>query len=197
MRREMISAEPDLFASFPELETPRLYLRELGPTDAADLHVAYADGETMRFWNTLPHRSIAETRSIVRVAARSFYERHGIEWGLVRKQDGRVVGKCAYHRWLQQHARAEVGYILIRELWGQGLMREVLSTLLDFGFGAMHLHSVEAQLDPANERSVRLVERLGFHKEGHLRESFRLPGVGESRFADTAIYGLLRREWVR
>lgn len=195
----MITAEPDLFASFPELVTPRLHLRELAPNDASDLHVAYADEETMRFWNTSPHRSIAETHNIVRAAARSFYERHGIEWAIVRKADGRVVGKCAYHRWLQQHARAEVGYILARDCWGQGLMSEVLSTLLDFGFGPMQLHSVEAQLDPANRRSARLVERLGFHKEGHLRESFRVPGagIGTGEFADTAIYGLLRREWRR
>lgn len=195
----MITAEPDLFAAFPELATPRLHLRELGPTDAEDLHVAYADEETMRFWNTPPHRSIADTRNIVRAAARSFYERHGIEWAVVRKKDGRIIGKCAYHRWLQQHARAEVGYILARDCWGQGLMSEVLSTLLDFGFGPMQLHSVEAQLDPANRRSARLVERFGFRKEGHLRESFRVPGTGfgTGEFADTAIYGLLRREWQR
>ena len=73
----------------------------------------------------------------------------------------------------------------------QGYMREALSALLDHAFGELDLNRIEADTDPRNERSTRLLERLGFVKEGLFRERCIVDG----EVSDAAMYGLLRREW--
>ena len=70
-------------------------------------------------------------------------------------------------------------------------MHEALRALLDFGFGELDLNRIEADIDPRNGASARTLERLGFTKEGYLRERWI---VGDE-VSDTALYGLLRREW--
>jgi RimJ/RimL family protein N-acetyltransferase len=70
-------------------------------------------------------------------------------------------------------------------------MFEATSTLLRFAFEQLSLHRVEADVDPRNEASIRLLEKLGFQREGYLRERWL---VGEE-INDTVFYGLLRREW--
>jgi len=70
-------------------------------------------------------------------------------------------------------------------------MHEALQALLEFGFGELDLNRIDADIDPRNSASARTLERLGFTKEGYLRERWI---VGDE-VSDTAIYGLLRREW--
>jgi len=177
------------FKPFPVLRTTRLVLRQLHATDANALFSLFTDPETMKFWSTPPHESISETEAMLRGSAEGVAAGEFIEWGItLRGGDDAVVGKIGHHRWQRMHYRSEVGYILRRDLWGRGLTSEALRAVLDFGFERMHLHSVEAQLDPRNRRSARVLERVGFVKEGHLRENYVVAG----RFCDTVIYSLLR-----
>ena len=92
---------------------------------------------------------------------------------------------------MKQHRRSEIGYDLLPAYWGQGLMAEALHAILAFGFDQMELHSVEAQIDPPNLRSRRLLERLGFRQDGLLRENF----LFACTYSDTAIFTLLQREY--
>ena len=70
-------------------------------------------------------------------------------------------------------------------------MSSVLSVLLRFGFETLDLHRIEADVDPRNPASIRLLERLGFKKEGYRRESYILNG----EIQDAVDYGLLKREF--
>jgi len=176
------------FKPFPVLRTQRLVLRQLTPADAAALFGVFSDPDTMKHWSTPPHESVAETEAMLRGSAEGVAAGEFIEWGIMLLDGDGVVGKIGHHRWQRTHHRSEVGYILRRDLWGHGLTSEALRAVLDFGFERMHLHSVEAQLDPRNRRSARVLERVGFVKEGHLRENFVIAG----RYCDTAIYSLLR-----
>lgn len=179
----------EVFEIFPVLHTPRLTLRALRPDDAAALHEIVSDAEAMRFWSTPAHTSREETDALLARFLAVGPARTGIEWALVLREagDDRLVGRVAYHRLLPAHARAEVGYQLARPHWRRGLITEALRAILAFGFGPMRLHTVEAQLDPANTASARTAEKLGFVREGHLRENFWAYG----RFNDTWVYSLL------
>ena len=94
---------------------------------------------------------------------------------------------------MEQHRRAEIGYTLVLEHFGKGLMSEALAAILLYGFEEMKLHSVEANLDPDNTKSAQLLTKNGFVKEGHSRENYFYNG----KFTDTGSYGLLRSEWVK
>jgi RimJ/RimL family protein N-acetyltransferase len=96
-----------------------------------------------------------------------------------------------YHNADLAHRHAEIGYLLRRDRWGQGLAREAVGAVLGHCFGAMGLHRVQAVIDPENVASRRLVEGFGFKQEGVLRETLFLGGA----WRDDVIYGLLAREW--
>ena len=87
--------------------------------------------------------------------------------------------------------RAEVGYALARSAWGRGYVSEALAPLVAYAFDEMDLNRLDAVIDPRNTASAKVVSRLGFMHEGTLRERYIVRGEK----TDSAIYGLLRREW--
>jgi len=174
------------------LETARLLLRPLGAEDAPALLAIFGDPEVMRYWSTPPWTSPDDALAMVRRARESATEGTALRLGVVRRVDGALVGTCTLFDLVASSRRAELGYALARSAWGQGYAREAVGALLDHGFGAMGLHRVEADVDPRNAASARLLERLGFVREGLLRERWIVAG----EVTDTALYGLLRREWV-
>jgi ribosomal-protein-alanine N-acetyltransferase len=172
---------------FPSLETKRLILRQIIGPDAEDIFRIYSDEEVMRYWGAPAHSSIYQTRILINELDSSFRAQEGIRWGITLKDDGRLIGSCGHWRLVKRHFRSEIGYELARAYWSQGIMAEALEPIIQFGFTQMELHSIEAQVDPQNFRSARLLQRLRFQREGHLRESYYCEG----RFTDTVIYSRL------
>jgi [ribosomal protein S5]-alanine N-acetyltransferase len=123
---------------------------------------------------------------------RGFAERTVLQWGVVRNADGRLLGTVTLMPAGGQ-PRAELGYILGRAHWGQGYASEAQRRVIDFAFTELGLHRLEADTHPANARSVRSLERLGFRVEGVLRERWLVAGER----SDSVILGLLATEWQR
>ncbi|WP_437734139.1 GNAT family N-acetyltransferase [Sorangium sp. So ce1335] len=182
-----------LFDPFPVLTTPRLRLRALGPGDAERVFRLRSDPEVTRYLGRAPDSSLADAEQHLAVIREGIRTDAAIYWGITRKESGELVGTGGFWRWNKPHRWAEIGYGLLPELWGQGIMTEALGAMLPFGFESMDLHRVEAQLDPENRASARLLERLGFAREGQQRQNW----YHEGRFTDTAVYGLLRGELKR
>jgi ribosomal-protein-alanine N-acetyltransferase len=111
--------------------------------------------------------------------------------GLMMKTTGNLIGTVGFYGIDRVSKRAVAGADLKREYWGIGLMREALRALIRFGFMEMGLNRIEASTDPQNVRSLRLIERCGFRKEGVLRQRFYYKGA----FHDDVVYSLLREEW--
>ena len=107
---------------------------------------------------------------------------------------GQVLGSCLLFRFDAGSARAELGYVLGRAHWGRGVMFEALGALLGHAFGPMGLRRIEAEVNPANTASVRLLERLGFTCEGLLRQRWVTKEAPCTPY-DVRLYGLLRSEW--
>jgi ribosomal-protein-alanine N-acetyltransferase len=176
---------------FPRLETERLILREIVSADADDLFHIFSDAETMRYWSCRPYTSVEQARSLIADTAEAMHCGAGIHWAITLRSDERLIGKCGYNEWRNRHRRGNISYIIAREHWGKGIVSEALRAVLDYGFDHMNLHSVEAAVTPGNDASARILERLGFRLEGHLRESF----WADDMFVDSLIYSLLRRDW--
>ena len=106
---------------------------------------------------------------------------------------GRLIGTCTLFQINDQCRRAELGYMLGSFAWGQGYMREALRAFLAHAFSEMNLNRIEADTDPRNEPSLRLLASLGFVKEGHFRERWIVDG----EVSDSAMFGLLRSDWIQ
>jgi RimJ/RimL family protein N-acetyltransferase len=174
----------------PTLTSARLVLRPLRASDGEALFAVFSDPVAMRWWSSPPHGSPHMTEEMVELAAQSFRAGDGIEWAITLGRDERAVGKIAHWRWQRAHSRSEVGFILRRDLWRQGLATEALATVVEWGFRRLELHSVEAQLDIDNVASLRTLERVGFRREGRLRQAY----FDGRQFRDTLVYGLLRED---
>lgn len=121
-----------------------------------------------------------------------FLEKTLFQWGIASNQSQEIIGTCTLFHLDSANRRAEIGYALAREHWGKGLMQEALTALLDFAFLTLNLNRIEADVDPRNHRSCALLERLGFVKEGLLRERWLVA----NEIQDSLMLGLLRREWM-
>jgi ribosomal-protein-alanine N-acetyltransferase len=179
------------FTQFPSLSTRRLQLRQMQPTDAEALFAFFSDEETMQFYGHEPHRSLDETRESIEQTQARYTRREAIRWGITLKGEDWVIGSCSFHHFAPGFHRVETGYDLNRAYWGQGIMTEAMVAVLTYGFAELGLHRVEAIIDIANERSKRLLLKLGFTYEGNLRQRYALG----DHFYDEHYFGLLKDEW--
>jgi ribosomal-protein-alanine N-acetyltransferase len=174
-----------------ELTTPRLVLRPLAEADAEPLFGIFSDARVMRYWSSAPWTSVATAHDVVAVDRAALAAGEHLRLGIERAADRALIGVCTLFAFVPQCRRAEVGYALAPHAWGSAYMDEALRALLRHGFGELALNRVEADIDPRNEASARSLERLGFQREGLLRERWIVGG----EVADTALYGLLQRVW--
>lgn len=177
---------PD-FSEIPELHTRRLLLRELREEDAPAIFRLRSSPDVMRFIPKPLDTRSAESLRMVREFRQAALSGDAIMWAITVKGADRLVGYIGFWRILKEHHRAEIGYALHPDLWGQGLASEALRAVMDHGFKAIGLHSVEAVVAPANTASVRVLERNHFVLEGHFRENFRVNGT----FVDSLVYSRL------
>lgn len=175
----------------PTLTSPRLQLRWLEQSDVPALFEVFSDPQVMRYWSSPPWTDEADGVELVESVRRQFAEGSLYQWGVARSDDQKLIGTCTLAQVDAQNRRAEIGFALRRDQWGQGYMTEAVQTLLRFAFEQLNLHRIEADVDPRNDASIRLLSRLGFQREGYLRERWL---VGEE-VNDTVFYGLLKREW--
>lgn len=175
-----------------QLPTERLLLRPLLPSDAQALFEVFSDAKVMRYWSGAAWNSIDQARDKIAQYSKALIENESIGLGIIHSQTNVVIGSCSLFHLDTQCRRAEIGYGMVSTSWGNGYMHEALTALINFGFEAQDLNRIEADIDPRNEASLRSVERLGFVREGHLRERW----IVEGEISDSSIYGLLRRDWL-
>jgi RimJ/RimL family protein N-acetyltransferase len=149
------------------------------------------DEEVTRFLPYVTWRSLADAQAWFKRMAAIQERGEAHQFVAVDKQSARAVGTCLLFRHEASSARAELGFVLAREHWGKGYMREALAAVIDAAFGAMELRRIEAEVDPRNTRSGGLLQRLGFTREGLARERW----INHGQPIDVELYGLLRHEW--
>jgi RimJ/RimL family protein N-acetyltransferase len=175
----------------PTIEVRRVRLRWLTEHDVDALFAVFSDPQVMRYWSSPPLADRSVARQLLQRIQDGFRQQSFFQWGVALRDEDRVVGTCTLFRLDTDNGRAEVGFALGREHWKLGYMSEALPALLVFAFESLGLRRLEADVDPRNRASIRLLERLGFRKEGQLRERWNVAGETQ----DSLLYGLLRREW--
>src|SRR5262249_54087283 len=141
------------------IDAHRLQLRPLAVGDAEALHRAYGDPEAMRFWDFPATGSVAETAQCIARSRSVSPEWHAASGIGLKGGDRRIVGMVNYHRREPWNRRLEVGYILARQFWHQGLMQEAMRPFIDYCISRLDTHRLEAMIEPGNAASLRLAER--------------------------------------
>ena len=178
------------FDIFPRLETERLLLEEITIGDAQDLYEIRSDSKVMKYFDREMHKKIDDTLEMIEEIKKSFKEKNGITWIMKEKDSKKVIGYLGFWRLIRDKVRGEIGYALKPEYWNKGFMKESLIKIIEFGFNEFGLHSIEANVNPENINSIKLLESIGFKKEAYFREDYFFQG----KFLDSVIYSLLETD---
>lgn len=144
----------------PTITTPRLVLRALGEADVDDLFAIYGDAEVMRHASDAPFPTRDTVYQMLASVAALRTTGESLEWGMVLRSSGRVVGTCGLHNFVE--TTAEVGCLLARSQWGSGRMAEALAALFAYARDELGLTTLVADIDAPNLRSIRFFAKMGF-----------------------------------
>jgi RimJ/RimL family protein N-acetyltransferase len=173
------------------LTTERLKLRWLIEDDVAGHYAVMSDPIVARYWSSEPWTGIGQAEKAIADAIAAYADGSVLRFGIELLSTGELIGNAGLHHFFEQNRRCEIGYALASKHWGQGYATEALRAAIQYGFDALDLNRIEADIDPRNIGSARVLEKLGFRKEGYMPERWLVGG----ETADTAFYGLLRRYW--
>lgn len=180
-------------ARFPVLRTRRLVLRQVTMKDAPWYFEHFNTKEIVEGQDHGGPRDLNEARAELKLYfLDNFRRRSGVRWGITLKGDDKLIGSAGFYKWIQpERYQAEMGYDLNPAFWGMGIMAEALGAIIQYGFDQMGLHRIEVLISHHNKRSQTLIRRLGFKREGVLRDHYFVEG----RFSDDVIFSLLKEEW--
>jgi len=177
------------FTPFPNLETERLQLRRVANDDVNEIFALRSDKETMKYIPRPLVKTKEDALEHIALIDSKIENNEGINWAITLKNDPKLIGLIGHYRIKPEHYRAEIGYMLLPEYHGKGIITEAIKEVVKYGFETMKLHSIEAVIDPENFISEKVLLKNGFVKEAHLREN----ECFEGRFLDTVIYSILNK----
>ena len=177
--------------TLPIITTPRVVLRWISEDDIDSLYEIFSSPQVMRYWSSAPLSDREAAADLQREIAEGNESETMLKWGLALRDSDTVIGTTTLFNLSLDNGRAELGYAMAHAHWGKGYMNEALTALVSHAFEVMELRRLEADVDPRNAASIRTLERLGFQREGFLRERWHVNG----EIQDAFFYGLLRREW--
>lgn len=176
---------------FPNLESERIYLRQLTDSDLDFIFGHLSNPSVTEFlMDEPPLMEVSQAKAIIDFY-RSPESKTRNRWVIVTKSSHQRIGTIGYHKWVKKYQRAEIGFDLGPEYWGQGIMAEAARVVIKFGFESMDLNRIDGLVYVQNARCLKLMQKLGFKIEGKLRDYFSLNG----RFYDHFLLALLKRDW--
>lgn len=179
------------FKPFPVIETDRLLLRQLTEADSGRILALRSDKTTLEFLGKAPMQHEDEALALINTIQNNIDNNTGITWAVALKEEPHLlIGTLGFWRIIKEHFRAEIGYMLLPEYFNKGYMTEAIHFANDFAFNQMNLHSIEANINPANKASEALLLKMGFKKEAYFKENFYFNGS----FSDSAVFSLLKND---
>lgn len=179
------------FTPFPVLETENLILRQIGLSDDQEVFQIRSDAQTMQYIPRPLAKTIEDAQKFINDGTAGIEKNDFINWAIAKKEDNKLIGMIGFFRLQPENFRGEVGYILNPNFHRKGIMKEALDKALEYGFGVLNFHSIEAVIDPKNIGSEKLLQKAGFLKEAHFKENF----FHNDEFLDTVIYSLLKKNY--
>lgn len=180
------------FSKFPTIDLGSIRLRDLMLSDKEEYYAMMSDPEVVKYLSDedIP-TSVESAEQEIKFWGGLFYRKQSVFWAVADTTNNKFIGTVGYNSWNIHNRRAEISYDLMRDHWRKGIMTKALNNALVFGFKNMDLMRIEARTMLENIPSQKILEKVGFKKEGILR-SYRIIR-GEP--TDVLIYSLVRSDF--
>ncbi len=175
-------------------KTERLIIRPISMDDKKTIYVYRADPETSKYLSLVPNSEedieefIEKSSSVLNVPGTWF------QFVIIEKLNNQVIGDIGIH-FLEtdpENKQVEIGYTLDSKYRGKGYAIEALTVIINYLINSLSKRRITASIDPINQASIKLIERLGFRKEAHFIESLFFHG----KWVDDVVYAILAKEWI-
>jgi RimJ/RimL family protein N-acetyltransferase len=176
-----------------EINTERLILRPIKPEDAKVIFEYRSDAIANQYQGWIP-KTIDEVKDFItnRTSAVIDVVDSWFQFVIIKKDDKGLIGDIGVHFLDADKKQVGIGYTLDKNYQGKGYMIEALTSLINYLFIDLDKHRITASIDPDNIKSIKLVEKLGFRKEGHFKKSF----LANGQWVDNLVYAILKEEWL-
>jgi len=175
-----------------KLETERLALRPININDKVEIFAYRSDQKTNKYQSWIP-KTIGDVETFIKKNAEQINEPETwFQFLIIEKNSQKVVGDLGVHFWDKENKQVEIGCTLNKNYQKKGYATESVRKVVDYLFTELNKHRIITSIDPNNESSIRLVERIGFRKEAHFVESIFVNG----KWVDDLIYSLIDKDWV-
>jgi len=175
----------------PVLYTNRLILRKIKLSDAADIYEYASDPEVTKYVAWDVHKSIKDTKKYIKLMKKKYKTQIIGDWGIVLKENNKMIGSCGFVAWNRQHDYAELGYVLSKQYWNRGIMTEAIKKVMDFGFSKMKLNRIEAYHLIDNVASEKVMIKSGMVNEGVVKQKFLANGI----YNDAKLYAIVKEDF--
>ena len=177
------------FLPFQNLESQCLLLRQINVDDVNEVFQLRSNLQTMQYIPRPLTTTTEEALYHIKMIQDKIETNEGINWAVTLKGDNKLIGIVGHYRIKWEHFRSEIGYMILPEYNGKGIVTEVVGLFLDYGFNTMNMHSIEAVIDPRNTASRRVLEKNGFVKEAYFKEHEFYNGA----FLDSEVYSIINK----
>lgn len=185
----MPAVNQEILTSFPVIQTNRLDLIEINQNHLSDLFELFSDENVTKYYNLNTLTKVNEAQKLVDWFQLQFKNKSGLRWGLALKGEQKIIGTIGFNNFTKEH-RANLGFDLQKKDWNKGYTSEALTAVLEFGFKVLEINRVEAEVMQGNIGSEKVLGKLGFKKEGILRQWM----FWEGNHYDMSMFSLLRTE---
>ncbi|MEM6765992.1 MAG: GNAT family N-acetyltransferase [Bacteroidota bacterium] len=170
------------------METKRLVLREAELKDVPFILSNHSNDRVMKYLGSKRLDTMTEAENLIQDAKEAFKNKEGIRWAITHKKEDQYMGSIGFWKLDKKNGIAEIGYELSPDYWGRGYMTEALEVVLRFGFDRMLLRGIEANVDPQNEASGKVLRKMGFVATRYGKGTFSVKG----KMIDTIVFELPR-----
>ena len=150
---------------FPVLSTERFNLRPIKTEDANEIFALRSDDRVNEYLDRPKAGTIEDAFQHIQRLNEGMARNESINWAIVFRETDKMVGSICFWKISKELAKAEIGYELLPDFQGKGIMQEVMPPVIEFGFDKIKFQSIEAELSPRNLKSIKLLEKHGFIKE--------------------------------
>jgi len=150
------------FSPFPILTADELILRQLNIEDENEIFILRSDERVLKYLGKAPAKSIDEARQFIEKINSGIAENQWIYWAISQKDNPGLIGTICLWNFNEDNTSAEIGFELLPDFFGRGIIQQVLPVVLDYSFQQLGLQAIEGEVSPDNIKSIKLMEKYGF-----------------------------------
>ncbi|MEK4141744.1 MULTISPECIES: GNAT family N-acetyltransferase [Paenibacillus] len=173
-----------------EIQTKRLKLRKMKLSDSASLFNIWSDPEVTKFMNINSFTEESQAVEMIKILNNLSLESKAIRYSIIELESNRIIGSCGYNSIDSSNAKAEIGYDISKDYWGEGYAPEAIQSLMDYAFNTLNFNRIEAKVEPENNNSIRVLQKLNYTFEGTMRKC----EMSKGKFIDLSIFSKLVTE---